>query len=775
MDRMRTWRGIVLSLSAIAFCLLSGRQQLCHALDGPPPISNGCACGPTHDETYVRTGDTARVAAGLAQPHHVTSTLLPGRDFRGPLPSDGAPDSRGTDFVIAFPDNIEDTDALLIITAGVFTSGIVSVPGIGWSQNFTVQPSSPAEVSIPVTAEVQGSGISSDLGIHVTTDHVVSVYFLSPAVRLSATCDAYLALPSDILGNEYIILGYPETLSGRGFPPTRGPSQFTLVGTTANTQVTVTPSANTLDGRPAGVPFTITLSRFDTYQLQAGYQQDLSGSEVVSTQPIAVFAGCKCADIPIGFSYCDFIVEQMTPVETWGSSFLTSVFTRPGSSVGDPLRVLASEDNTTVSFTPPVPGSPFALNRAELVEVTVEGPTEIVADKPVLVAQYATGSSWAGALGDPLETLILPTEQFLDGYIYLTPAGYALDFTSIVVPTAAIPSLLFDGSPVNPGVFSPIGSTGYSYGTVAVSDGCHIVTADCPFGIYVYGWCLTVSYGYPGGLRLVVAPSLVTGGGWIPGGPPGPGSKKTFGFNAHSEAGPTWAQLQFNDHATKMRVHSDTVKTLVIQPGDTIANFSGDCRVDGVSGYRFECEVMDRGEPGRGVDKFSLHIYDGDGNLYYSAGDFLGGGNIQIHTPTDTDLADSGPEPQLQPRDALNSLPDVDDGIQVLSMAQGLLQNSPNPCRQFTIINYQLPRPGHTSLRIYDLTGKLMTTLVNGTKPAGHYAVEWNGKDSSGREVATGIYVYRLVVHPELGPGAADPALSGAEVFTATKKMVILR
>ena len=749
-EKRKMKRGkLALAVLGVAFCSLLGIRGVSLGGQGATDIVDDCPCGHRHDGGYVGIGGYAGVERAVLQTLDRDSRPLRPRDLHRPLSLSGMSDSWGRDFVIAFPENLYDRDALIIVTADVLTTGMVNIPGLNWSQDFIVQPHSAAEILIPMAAEVQGSGIVSNLGIHVTSDHDACVYVVHPGAPYGASCDAYMALPSDILGNEYIILGYPETISGRGRDPTLAPSQFTLVCTADNSQVSITPSANTLDGKPAGVPFNITLNRFDTYQLQAGYQQDLSGSQVMSTKPVAVFAGCKCADIPIGHCCCDFLVEQMTPVATWGRSFLTSVFRRPGSSLGDPLRVLGSEDNTTVSFTPPVPGSPFNLNRAELVEVTIEEPTEIVADKPVLVAQYATGYLWVFAPGDPFEVLILPTEQFLDGYIYLIPAGYELDFTSIFVPTVAISSLLFDGSPINPSIFSPIGLTGYSHGTVGVDDGCHIVTADRPFGIYVYGWDSWSSYGYPGGMRVVTTTSLVTGGGWIPGNSPGPLNKRTFGFNVHSEGGVTWGQLQFNDHGIEMKVHSDTIHTLTVY-GDTTADFSGDCRVDGIGEYTFDCEVEDRGEPGRAKDKFSLDVWDSDSNLYYAAG----GGNIQIHTAGDGVLANltrtfggrSGPESEnngsIQHADVVRENRDA------------LWQNSPNPFHKKTGISYDLSLQSHVKLEVFDHAGRLVKTLVDRTQESGTYCVDWhaNGHPS-------GIYFYRL--------RAGD--------FTDMKKMVLLR
>ena len=302
--------------------------------------------------------------------------------------------------------------------------------------------------------------------------------------------------------------------------------------------------------------------------------------------------------------------------------------------------------------------------------------------------------------------------------------------------------------------------TGVSFPVSGIAGGCAFSEDWHPdYGIFFYGsqWYPDHVIAYE--MCLKPAPSLgfVTGGGWVPGEPHDPGSKRTFGFNVHSEAGAVWGRLQFNDHETKMRVHSDTMKTLVIH-GDTVANFSGDCRVDGMSGYSFECEVEDRGEPGHGVDRFSMNV-SGPGGFSYSADDFLGGGNIQIHTPTDSDFAGGEFESEREPGYYPNPLLKMDEKTQQLAIGHGLSQSSPNPFAKFTIINYQLPKPLHTTLTIYDLSGKLVRTLVDKPRDMGYYAVRWNGRDEMGRAVSSGAYFYRLQ----------------AAGLTSTKKMVVVR
>ena len=89
-----------------------------------------------------------------------------------------------------------------------------------------------------------------------------------------------------------------------------------------------------------------------------------------------------------------------------------------------------------------------------------------------------------------------------------------------------------------------------------------------------------------------------------------------------------------------------------------------------------------------------------------------------------------------------------------------LCQNAPNPFgSQPTIIQYAVTKPGNVSLKVYNISGQLVKTLVNEGKRAGYHNVRWNGKDESGRQAASGIYFYRLT--------------SGQ--FSDTKKLVVLK
>lgn len=91
--------------------------------------------------------------------------------------------------------------------------------------------------------------------------------------------------------------------------------------------------------------------------------------------------------------------------------------------------------------------------------------------------------------------------------------------------------------------------------------------------------------------------------------------------------------------------------------------------------------------------------------------------------------------------------------------ASYLSQNYPNPFNPVTTIRFGLKSRGAVSLRIFDPAGRLVRTLADEPRDAGHYTEEWDGRDNSGRAVTSGVYFYRV----ETG------------AFKETMKMVLLR
>ncbi len=73
-----------------------------------------------------------------------------------------------------------------------------------------------------------------------------------------------------------------------------------------------------------------------------------------------------------------------------------------------------------------------------------------------------------------------------------------------------------------------------------------------------------------------------------------------------------------------------------------------------------------------------------------------------------------------------------------------LMQNYPNPFNPTTSISYTLNKTSEVKLTVFDQLGRQIITLVNTRNQAGQYNVEWNGTDSAGHAVPSGIYFYKL-------------------------------
>ena len=85
----------------------------------------------------------------------------------------------------------------------------------------------------------------------------------------------------------------------------------------------------------------------------------------------------------------------------------------------------------------------------------------------------------------------------------------------------------------------------------------------------------------------------------------------------------------------------------------------------------------------------------------------------------------------------------VNDNPLVYPYTFGLLQNYPNPFNPSTVIGYELLKPSHISIEIYNILGQKVKTLVNGFQNSSDQVI-WNGTNNMGRRVPAGLYIYSL-------------------------------
>ncbi|MCD4818808.1 MAG: T9SS type A sorting domain-containing protein [Candidatus Cloacimonetes bacterium] len=88
-----------------------------------------------------------------------------------------------------------------------------------------------------------------------------------------------------------------------------------------------------------------------------------------------------------------------------------------------------------------------------------------------------------------------------------------------------------------------------------------------------------------------------------------------------------------------------------------------------------------------------------------------------------------------------------------------LSPNYPNPFNPETTIDFSLKETDNVSLKVYNIKGQLVKTLVNEKKETGNHSIVWNGKDNNDRKVSSGVYFYQI----------------NADEFTDVKKMMMIK
>jgi len=102
---------------------------------------------------------------------------------------------------------------------------------------------------------------------------------------------------------------------------------------------------------------------------------------------------------------------------------------------------------------------------------------------------------------------------------------------------------------------------------------------------------------------------------------------------------------------------------------------------------------------------------------------------------------------------------------EVLPMDFALYSNYPNPFNPITNIKIDIPENSHIKVTVIDLSGRVVTELMNHNITAGKHQTIWNGKDNKGRQVSSGVYLYILTAKSN----------ETGKIFTKSNKMVLLK
>lgn len=413
----------------------------------------------------------------------------------------------------------------------------------------TIQPLDSAVLTFPTTPMINQNGVSSNIYVIRSSKPVIATQFAplnNPGIG-SETSDASLLLPTNAVGKEYIVVGWPSLQPGGTWVDIVALSQNTTVSVTSPVPLSGGASGNVAANATNSfvIPANSVLHLSENRGLFDGGTRDLSGVTIVADQPVAVYTGATIINVPDGpvttsppsgcksnGSSCtnnadcctgvcgydrfsrsyscedslqagDHVEQQLFPVESWGKTYIAAPFFSRITGDFSMYRVVGGTNGTTVTLDPPVNGeASFTLNRGQVKKLYSESAFELTASQPVMLAQFMIGGQVSSTEdGDPAFLLPPAIEQYRDSYVFLVPGQYRRNFVTIVKKTGT--SVTFDGNPVTQAFIPVSGPSTWEYTIVdSLTPGVHRANSTEPFGIVVHGMDEYISYAFSGGITL---------------------------------------------------------------------------------------------------------------------------------------------------------------------------------------------------------------------------------------------------------------------------------
>lgn len=384
----------------------------------------------------------------------------------------------------------------------------------------------------------------------VQSDVPIVAYHHAP-YSLSHGNDSSMLLPETSLRKEYVVMSYGPNVSLRQGEP----SYFEVVALENFTTLEwVPPVATAGNGLPipfvpAGGTGTLKMNRFDTARIAASGnandiipQRDVSGTVITADKPIWVTSGVKCGRVPTRdldvypTGFCDPLQEMAIPLEYWGNTYV-GVHSPVRDNERHHWRIFAGTDGVEVSLDPPQDVGPFTFEkRGDFVDVALPSGTSVVfrGDNGVFMpVQYLESRHYGNdpdgngpqlpepedegfaSYGDPAMYQMVPTEQFLERYVFATAIAFAYNYVQIIRPTGSA-EVVLDGEAVDEALFEAVAE--FEVATVEIEEGAHLIEGSEAFGIVQVGYSLETydprclmeepsmnscpsSYAYPGGMK----------------------------------------------------------------------------------------------------------------------------------------------------------------------------------------------------------------------------------------------------------------------------------
>ncbi|KAM7138221.1 IgGFc-binding protein-like isoform 5-T5 [Macrochelys suwanniensis] len=406
-----------------------------------------------------------------------------------PDPSCSGP--QGTEFITVFMQNhlpsYGGKDFRLFITGYTpGTSVTISVNKAGVRFNVRANLGETTWIQIPEFVELAGSNIF-DHTVIVRADHEISILALN---YKTYTADTTVVYPVEKLGTEYYVVTPMGNRDGLE-------KQFAVVAWKDPTIVEVyLKGAVTFQGETyrAGRKLVIPLGAYQAVQLQS--RDDLSGTRIVSQNPVAVYSGHVCV---AKHTKCDYVGEQLLPVSVWGTTFIVPPLSfQPNFD----LVYVAASQHTRIDYQSGGEKSRKNLVAGQVVtfEIKISNPLYISASAGIQVAFFCTGGSKGKIAYDPFFLMIPDVSGYCQTY-NIHGQDHFENYAVIVAKTAETDDVTIDAKPLRITLWRPIPGTAYSWTTYNLRSGFKnhtIENPSSPFGVLSVGITDKAGYGSTG-------------------------------------------------------------------------------------------------------------------------------------------------------------------------------------------------------------------------------------------------------------------------------------
>jgi hypothetical protein len=425
----------------------------------------------------------------------------------------GFQSTMGLQFWVTFDNNLTGNRSPKLYLSGAQNAAVTITWPDATTQQETVTAGAVTTVDANAKINTANKYTSSTDGISQTAvkivaDKPISVYLLN---QRTASSDASQAYPTEYQGFDYRVLTAGNTSLDRRFS--------VIANEAGTTTITVTPKV-TLGSRTAGVDYTVSLTQGDVYSIVG----DVTGTRIRSDKKITVSSTNGCA-VLIGGA-CDHMTEFVPPITTWGKAFVVPASLNTSTTARDLYRVMASQDNTSISINGVSQTLALAGDFYEAQIATAGLNLVVTADKPVLVMQAVMYGSYTDGVttqtGDPSMVFITPVVQYLNDLVITTPAtGFAVNAVSLVVPTSDVGTATLNGTAIPAGDYSStltVGSATFQVVKKTLALGTHTISSTNGVGVFVYGFNSYDSYAYgaaAGMVDLVQNPGGVAQVGYV--------------------------------------------------------------------------------------------------------------------------------------------------------------------------------------------------------------------------------------------------------------------